>query len=68
MVEPTETETKRDIDRFIDAMKQISKEAKEDPEILKSAPHTAYVRRLDETTAARSLDLRWYRKSDKEKE
>jgi len=68
MVEPTETETKRDIDRFIDAMKQISREAKEDPEILKSAPHTAYVRRLDETTAARRLDLHWSRESDPEKE
>jgi glycine dehydrogenase subunit 2 len=68
MIEPTETETKRDIDRFIEAMKQISKEAKEDPEILRSAPHTAYVRRLDETTAARSLDLRWYRESGREME
>jgi glycine dehydrogenase subunit 2 len=68
MVEPTETETKREIDRFVEAMKQISKEAKENPEILKSAPHTAYVRRLDETAAARSLDVRWHLKSDQEKE
>jgi glycine dehydrogenase subunit 2 len=68
MVEPTETETKREIDRFVEAMKQISKEAKENPEILKSAPHTAYVRRLDETAAARSLDVRWHQKSDQEKE
>ncbi len=68
MVEPTETETKRDLDRFIDAMKQISREAKESPEILKSAPHTAYVRRLDETAAARNLNLRWLRSNDKNRE
>ena len=59
MTEPTETESKRDLDLFIDAMKQIAKEAKEDPEVLKSAPHTSYVRRLDETTAARDPVLRW---------
>ena len=59
MTEPTETESKRDIDMFIDAMKQIAKEAKENPEVVKSAPHTSYVRRLDETTAAREPILRW---------
>lgn len=59
MTEPTETESKRDIDMFIDAMKQIAKEAKENPEVVKSAPHTSYVRRLDETTAARKPILRW---------
>lgn len=53
MIEPTETECKQDIDLFIDAMEQIAREAKEDPEILKSAPHHSKVRRLDETTAAR---------------
>lgn len=59
MIEPTETESKRDLDIFIDAMKEISREAKEDPEVLKSAPHTSYVRRLDETAAARNPVLRW---------
>ena len=59
MIEPTETESKRDLDIFIDAMKQIAREAKENPEILKSAPHDVYVRRLDETTAARNPVLRW---------
>jgi glycine dehydrogenase subunit 2 len=68
MVEPTETESKRDLDTFIDAMKQIAREAKENPEILKSAPHNAYVRRLDETTAARSPILRWSRENRKERE
>ena len=59
MIEPTETESKNDLDLFIGAMKQIAKEAKENPEILKSAPHISYVRRLDETTAARQPVLRW---------
>jgi len=53
MVEPTETEPKENLDLFIDAMKRIAEEAKENPEILKSAPHKSKVRRLDETTAAR---------------
>jgi len=61
MVEPTETESKRDLDLFIDAMKKIAQEAKENPEILKSAPHHSYVRRLDETTAARNPVLKWER-------
>ncbi|MCK4264144.1 MAG: aminomethyl-transferring glycine dehydrogenase subunit GcvPB, partial [Candidatus Aminicenantes bacterium] len=59
MIEPTETESKRDLDLFVDAMKQISREAKENPEVLKSAPHSTYVRRLDETTAVRNPILRW---------
>jgi len=59
MIEPTETESKRDLDLFIEAMKQIAQEAREDPEILKSAPHVSYVRRLDETTAARNPVLKW---------
>ena len=64
MTEPTETESKRDIDMFIDAMKQIAQEARKNPEVVKSAPHTSYVRRLDETTAARNPVLRW--REDKE--
>lgn len=59
MIEPTETESKRDLDLFIAAMKQISTEAKEDPDVVKSAPHSSYVRRLDETAAARNPVLRW---------
>ncbi len=53
MIEPTETESKENIDLFIDALKQIVKEAKEDSEILRQAPTRTKVRRLDETTAAR---------------
>lgn len=59
MVEPTETESRRDLDLFIDAMKQIAREAKEKPDELKSAPHNTYVRRLDETSAARNPVLKW---------
>lgn len=67
MIEPTETESKRDLDLFIEAMKQIAQEAKENPGILKSSPHISYVRRLDETQAARNPVLRWVDQSRKEK-
>lgn len=53
MVEPTETESKEDIDRYIEAFKAIVNEAKHDPDLLHQAPHKCKVRRLDETTAAR---------------
>ncbi|MDQ0158608.1 aminomethyl-transferring glycine dehydrogenase subunit GcvPB [Alkalibacillus salilacus] len=61
MVEPTETEAKETLDEFVDAMNQISKEAKEDPETVQEAPHTTVVDRMDETTAARKPILRYYR-------
>jgi glycine dehydrogenase subunit 2 len=53
MIEPTETESKEDIDRFIEALRAIVAEARENPELLKSAPCRPKVRRLDETAAAR---------------
>jgi len=59
MIEPTETESRRDLDLFIEAMKAIDKEAKENPELLRTAPHVTYVRRLDEVQAARNPVLRW---------
>jgi glycine dehydrogenase subunit 2 len=59
MIEPTETESKQTLDSFIEAMKEIAKEAKENPENLHSAPHTTPVGRLDETLAARKPILRW---------
>jgi glycine dehydrogenase subunit 2 len=62
MIEPTETESRRDLDLFIDAMKAIAREAKEDPEVLHSAPHVAYVSRLDEVAAAKFPVLRWEKK------
>jgi glycine dehydrogenase subunit 2 len=63
MIEPTETESRRDLDIFIDAMKAIAKEAQEDPGILKSAPHATYVSRLDEVAAAKFPILRWEKKA-----
>jgi glycine dehydrogenase subunit 2 len=62
MIEPTETESRRDLDLFIDAMKAIAREAREDPEILHTAPHVAYVSRLDEVAAAKYPVLRWEKK------
>ncbi len=59
MIEPTETEPRRDLDLFIQAMTSIAREAAENPELLKSAPHTSFVRRLDETAAARNPVLKW---------
>lgn len=59
MIEPTETEGKETLDYFIDAMLQIAKEARENPDKVKNAPHTTPVSRLDEVTAARSPILRW---------
>ena len=59
MIEPTETESKQTLDRFIEAMLQIAKEAKTSPEVLKEAPTRTPVRRLDEVKAAREPDLRW---------
>ncbi len=53
MIEPTETESKETLDRFVAVMKQIAREAEEDPELLRTAPHHTPVRRLDEVTANR---------------
>lgn len=53
MIEPTETESKEEIDLFIDAFQSIAKEAAENPQLLHDAPNYARRRRLDETTAAR---------------
>jgi len=59
MIEPTESESKEECDLFIDAMKAIAEEAATVPEIVKTAPHTTRVRRLDEVGAARKPVLRW---------
>lgn len=53
MIEPTETESKETLDRFIDALIQIAKEAEQTPEIVTNAPHTTVVKRMDETLANR---------------
>jgi len=59
LIEPTETETREELDAFVDAMVSILKEAETDPELLHEAPHTQPVRRLDEVRAAKQLDLAW---------
>jgi len=59
MIEPTETESMETLDEFIDAMKKIDEEAKTQPEIVKSSPHTTKISRLDEAEAARRPVLRW---------
>ena len=58
MVEPTETESKEDLDLFIEACKAIVNEAKLDPELLRAAPTRSRARRMDETQAARHPRLR----------
>jgi len=59
MIEPTESESREECDLFIDAMRAIAEEAANTPELVKTAPHTTRVRRLDETAAARKPVLRW---------
>jgi glycine dehydrogenase subunit 2 len=62
MIEPTESEPKEELDAFCDAMLAIAKECEERPELVRSAPHTTPVRRLDEARAARQPVLRWVKK------
>ncbi len=59
MIEPTETETRETLDRFIAVMRQIDQESRENPELVTHAPHTTPVGRLDQTLAARKPRLRW---------
>lgn len=57
MIEPTETESKETLDAFCDAMIAIAKECETNPDLVKNAPHTTPVKRLDEARAARELKL-----------
>jgi glycine dehydrogenase subunit 2 len=59
LIEPTESETKEMVDRFVEALVEIREEAKTDSEKVKGAPYTTPVRRLDDVKAARQLDLAW---------
>ncbi|MGK4009167.1 aminomethyl-transferring glycine dehydrogenase subunit GcvPB [Sorangium sp. So ce1036] len=59
MIEPTETETRETLDEFAAAMLSILQEAHETPEVVKQAPHSAVLGRLDEARAARQPRLRW---------
>ena len=61
MIEPTESESREELDLFVDAMRQIAREAEENPQVILDAPHSTRVSRLDETTAARKPVLRWKR-------
>ena len=59
MIEPTDSESKETLDAFIEAMKKILDEARENPDLLKNAPHHTPVRRLDEVKAIKELKVRW---------
>jgi glycine dehydrogenase subunit 2 len=59
MIEPTDSESKETLDTFIETMKRIRREAEENADVLKSAPHNTPVRRLDEVKAIKELRVRW---------
>jgi glycine dehydrogenase subunit 2 len=59
LIEPTETESKETLDAFVEAMVRIRREAEDEPERVRRAPHTLPVRRLDDVRAAKQLDLTW---------
>lgn len=59
MIEPTETESKDELDLFIDAMIAIAKEVETDPQLVKTAPHSTRIGRVDEVAAARKPVLKW---------
>jgi glycine dehydrogenase subunit 2 len=61
MIEPTESDGIEELDEFIEAMREIARECREDPELVKGAPYSTPVRRLDEVRAARQPVLRWHR-------
>jgi glycine dehydrogenase subunit 2 len=59
MIEPTESESREELDLFIAAMRSIAREVEDNPELVKTAPHSTRVSRLDEVRAARKPILRW---------
>ena len=59
LIEPTETESKQTLDRFVDAMAKVLRQAHDDANHLKEAPYSTPVRRLDDVRAARKLDVRF---------
>ena len=60
MIEPTESESKRTIDQFIDIMRTIAREAREHPELVKSAPHNTPIRRVNDVQAAKQSIVTFY--------
>jgi glycine dehydrogenase subunit 2 len=65
MIEPTETESKQELDLFAEAMISIAQEAEENPDLVRSAPHSTRTARVDEVTAARKPIVRWTREAAK---
>ncbi len=61
MIEPTETESLEELDRFVEALTTIARECQESPDLVRNAPYSTPVRRLDETRAARQPVLRYRR-------
>ncbi|MDQ3754186.1 MAG: aminomethyl-transferring glycine dehydrogenase subunit GcvPB, partial [Acidobacteriota bacterium] len=59
LIEPTESVGRQEIQQFIDAMRAIAREAQETPDLVRQAPHTTRIGRLDEAAAARKPVLRW---------
>jgi glycine dehydrogenase subunit 2 len=59
LIEPTESVGRADLDAFVEAMKDIDREAQENPDLVIGAPHSTRIGRLDEATAARKPVLRW---------
>ena len=59
MIEPTESESKQELDELVDALQAIAREAEQEPETVLGAPHTTHLGRLDEVQAARKPVLRW---------
>lgn len=64
LIEPTETESKEELDQFVRVMKSIKEEATTNPNIVKEAPHSLPVKRLDDVKAARELDLNYFAYED----
>lgn len=64
MIEPTETEGKDELDKFAEVIKAIVEECKTDPDLVKDAPHSTYLKRLDEVKAAREPNLRYRRPAE----
>lgn len=60
LIEPTETESRDELERFVLTMQQILQEAQTNPDLLKGAPHNLPVKRLDDVKAARELNLNYY--------
>ncbi|KTD24272.1 MULTISPECIES: aminomethyl-transferring glycine dehydrogenase subunit GcvPB [Legionella] len=64
LIEPTETESKEELDGFVSAMQAIRHESETNPNLLRDAPHTLPVKRLDDVKAARELDLNYFHHQD----